>query len=555
MMNQTELMRKLDQLRALTLENEVVEFKEAKKDFDFDKLGKYFSALSNEANLQGKAEAWLVFGISDKKHRIVGTQYRPDRANLDELKAGIANHTTHRITFIEIHELNSEEGRVLMFQIPAAPKGIPIAFKGHYYGRDGEQLNALNISELERIRDQAKAEDWSAKIVPQASLEDLDEKAIQVARRNYKNKFPDKAPDVDTWDDLTFLNKAKITIKGEITRTAIILLGKEESEHFINPAETKIRWILKDSRGSEKDYLIVCCPLLLAVDQVYAKIRNLTYRYIKGDDTLFPEEVIQYEPYTIREALNNCIAHQDYTKGGRINVVEMEDQLLFTNVGNFIPGSVDKVIRDNAPEEIYRNRFLVTAMFNLQMVDTLGGGIRKMFEHQRERLFPLPEYNLKDGKVQVTIWGKILDMEYARTLALYARLSLEEIILLDKVHKKQKLTEIEERHLKSKRLIEGRKPNYFISKNVAQKTDQKAVYSKTKGLDKQYYLDLIIKAIQEHQSLTRKEIDQLLWDKLEGWRTDEQKKVKINHLLTELREQNKIQNVGSDTKPEWILVN
>ena len=176
----------------------------------------------------------------------------------------------------------------------------------------------------------------------------------------------------------------------------------------------------------------------LAVDKIYAKIRNLKYRYIKNG-TLFPDEVDQYEPFVIREAINNCIAHQDYTKGGRINVVEMEDQLIFTNLGSFIPGSVEKVVKEDAPEEHYRNRFLATAMFNLKMVDTVGGGIRKMFNYQRERFFPMPEYDLSGGKVKVTVIGKVLDIEFARVLAQHERdLSLDEIIMLDKVQKRKR---------------------------------------------------------------------------------------------------------------------
>lgn len=553
-MNTTELKHILYSLRNLTAENEVVEFKEAKNGYDFTKLGKYFSALSNEANLKGKPYAWLVFGVENIKHSIVGSHFRPQRKDLDSLKSEIANKTTNRITFIEIYELNEPEGRVVMFQIPAAPKGFPIAFDGHYYGRDDEELSPLNLEEIERIRAQSTAEDWSAAVVPDASLEDLDEEAIALARKNFKNKFPEKAAELDSWDDATFLNKAKITIKGKITRTAIILLGKEESEHFINPAEAKIRWLLKDANGNDKDYAIIGCPMILAVDKVYARIRNLKYRYIK-DGTLFPDEVNQYEPYSIREALNNCIAHQDYTKHGRINVIEMDDQLIFTNLGSFIPGSVQKVVKEDAPEEHYRNRFLASAMFNLKMVDTAGGGIRKIFNFQRERFFPMPDYDFSGGKVKVTISGKILDIEYARLLARNRELALEEIMMLDKVQKKQELTEFEEKHLKGKKLIEGRKPNYYIGIKVAQKTGQKAAYSKNKAFDKSYYLDLIEKAIREHKSLERNEIDELLWKKLPDWMDDKQKKIKINNLLSELRKKNKIENKGTFKMPKWVLIN
>jgi ATP-dependent DNA helicase RecG len=549
-MKEAELKHILQNLRNLTAENEIVEFKEAKTGYDFTKLGKYFSALSNEANLKGKAYAWLVFGVEDKKRLIVGSQFRPKRKDLDSLKSEIANKTTNRITFIEIYELTEPEGRVVMFQIPAAPKGFPIAFDGHYYGRDDEELSPLNLEEIERIRAQATTEDWSAAIISGATLEDLDESAIAVAKKNYKNKFPEKAVEVDNWDDTTFLNKAKITIKGKITRTAIILLGSEESEHFINPAEAKIRWLLKDANGNDKDYAIFGCPMILAVDKVYAKIRNLKYRYIK-EGTLFPDELNQYEPYSIREALNNCIAHQDYTKHGRINVVEMDDQLIFTNLGSFIPGSVEKVVKEDAPEEHYRNRFLADAMFNLKMVDTAGGGIKKIFNFQRERFFPMPDYDLSEGKVKVTISGKILDMEYARLLARNKDLTLEEIIMLDKVQKKQILTEYEEKHLRSKKLIEGRKPNYYIGLKVVAKTGQKAAYSKNKAFDKNYYLDLIEKAIREHTSLERKDVDELLWNKLPDWMDEKQKKNKIGNLLSELRMKERIENTGSFSKPKW----
>jgi len=551
-MTNSDLEKTLQELRDLAAETEVVEFKEAKNGYDFSKLGKYFSALSNEANLKGKNYAWLVFGIENKHHNIVNSNFRVNRKDLDSLKGEVANKTTNRITFLEIFELKMPEGRVVMFQIPAAPKGFPIAFDGHYFGRDGEELVALNLEEIERIRNQSVTDDWSSLVIPDATIADLDKEAIAIARKNFKNKFPEKAVETDSWDDITFLNKAKITAKGKITRTAIILLGKEESEHFINPAEAKIRWLLKDSQGNDKDYAIFSCPMILAVDKVYAKIRNLKYRYIK-EGTLFPDEVNQYEPYSIREALNNCIAHQDYTMHGRINVVEMDDQLIFTNLGSFIPGSVEKVVKDDAPEEFYRNRFLATAMFNLKMVDTAGGGIRKIFNFQRERYFPMPDYILSDGKVKVSISGKIIDMEYARLLAKNKELTLEEIIMLDKVQKKQTLSSFEEKYLKNKKLIEGRKPNYYIGIRIAQKTGKRAEYSKNKGFDKCYYMDFIKMAIKEHSSLDRRDVDELLWKKLPDWMSDKQKKTKINHLLTELSTKKIIKNDGNDAKPKWVL--
>ena len=223
--------------------------------------------------------------------------------------------------------------------------------------------------------------------------------------------------------------------------------------------------------------------------------------------------------------------------------------------GNFIPGSVERVVKEDAPEEYYRNRFLATAMFNLKMVDTAGGGIRKMFNIQRSRYFPLPDYDISNNRVKVTISAKVLNMDYARILARNPDLALEDIILLDKVQKKVPLTSVEEKRLKSYGLIEGRKPNFFISIRVAETVRQKAAYTKNKAFDKAYYLDLIVKAINEHGFLERSDVDELLWNKLPEWMDEKQKKIKINNLLSELRRKGKIKNKGSDARSKWVFNN
>ena len=127
MMTEQELNKILSDAIALPAETEIVEFKEAKEGFDFDTIGEYFSALSNEANLKGKPCAWLIFGVENTKHKIVGSRYRTNRKKLDSLKKGIGDKTTNNISFIEIYELNKSEGRVVMFQIPAAPQGMPVS--------------------------------------------------------------------------------------------------------------------------------------------------------------------------------------------------------------------------------------------------------------------------------------------------------------------------------------------------------------------------------------------------------------------------------------------
>lgn len=535
--------QRLASLLAMAGENELVEFKEAKHQYPFDKLGKYFSALSNEANLCGQSRAWLVLGVKDDR-TVVGTQFRTKTADLMSLKKEIADKVTHRLTFIAIHEVAHPQGRVLLFEIPAAPQGLPIAWDGHYFGRDGESLGALNIEEIERIRLQNRADDWSAVTLPEASLEDLDPEAIEQARKSFARKNPRLIAELEAWDTPTFLNKAKLTINGKITRTAILLLGLPEAAHWLNPSSATISWILKDRDGLERDYQHFSCPLLLSVDEVFHKIRNLKYRYLV-EGTLFPEEVEQYDPYIIREALNNAIAHQDYTLGGKVSLVEFEDdRLCFSNEGGFIPGSIESVIHADAPETRYRNRFLADAMVNLNMIDTIGSGIRKMFQIQRKRFFPLPEYRLNERRVQVTIIGRVLDQAYARKLAACPELSLDDIMLLDRVQKQQPITDQQARHLKKRGLIEGRKPNYYISAELAEQSGDKAEYIRYRAFDDQHYKQMIIECLEKFKTARRSDIDRLLLDKLPDVLDENQKHHKVKNLMQSLKNQGLIENDG-----------
>lgn len=555
MYNEKQLIEILNRLRMMPSETEIVEFKKAENSFPDSDLGQYFSALSNEANLKESESAWLVFGVDNKTHELTNSLYKNSRPALDEMKKKIADQTTNRITFDEIYAFTCEGKRVVMFEIPAAPKGIPIAYQGHYYGRDGESLVALNLREIELIRSQARAgEDWSAEIVKDATLEDLDPKAIEKARENYANKHEHLRKEMKGWSDVQFLNNAKVLRNGKVTNTAIILLGKETSEVLISPAVSKIRWIVKDSMGVERDYMIKSCPMILAVDEVYAKIRNLKYRHINPSlQTLFPDEMDTYEPYVIREALNNAIAHQDYSRGGMINVVESEDRLIFTNLGSFIPGTIQKVLDSNAPEELYHNKFLAAAMVELKMVDTIGSGIRRMFGYQRQRLFPMPDYEIDNDRVKVTIIGKVLDMKYANQLAMNNALTLVEIELLNRVQLGRQLTNEEVSFLRKRGLVEGRKGALVVSKILAQKSGMEVDYSKHKGLSDEKCEALLLTALKDHGQLPRSGVVELLWDVLPSVMDEKKKRNKIDNLLKKLKRKGKIDNNSHGNVSCWYL--
>lgn len=545
--------KKLQELLALPAEMEWVEFKAARGEFDFDQLGRYFSALSNEACLAGQAFGWLLFGVTNEHPRkICGTRYKESHDALNKLKHEIAQETNHQLTFHAIHTLLVENQRVLLFQIPACINGVPTEWRGRVYGRHGESVSSLSLSEIDRIRAPLR-EDWSAQVVESASPADLDSDSILFARAQYQEKHPQHAAELVSWDDRTFLNKAKVCVGGKVTRAALLLLGKEESAHFLSPAQGRMTWVLKDERNLEKDYQHFDPPLILASNKVLAKIRNLTVRHLPSG-TLFPQEVTQYDPWVIRETLHNCIAHQDYTLAGRINLVEMPDALLFTNLGSFIPGSVENMIRSDAPPEIYRNPFIAQAMVNLNMIDTIGSGIKRMFKRQRDRSFPLPDYELDDpGKVVVRLTGRVLDENYTQLLMRQTDLDLLDVMSLDKVQKRRSLDETAFKRLKERKLIEGCRPNIFVSAKIAAVTGEKATYIKNRAFDKAHYKDMVVAYLRRFGRATRVDLNRLLLDKLSDALADKQKRYFITNLLQEMKREKIIQVDGATRGAFWRL--
>jgi ATP-dependent DNA helicase RecG len=554
-MNVEELKSLLEDLCSLPSETEWVEFKS--NYLRSEEIGEYLSALSNSACLHRKPKGYLVFGIENNTHVIKGTTFDPTKekgkGNQDIqiwLAAGLRPNAGFYAYPFKYH------GKpVVVFEINAAIDS-PVSFYGKAWVRIGSSKTRLsNYPEMEReIWSRRNQIDWSAQVCKGATINDLDPKAILKAREEYKVKYPQKIEEAEKWNDIQFLNKSKLTIHGKITKASIILLGKPESAALLSPAVARISWFLKDENNREKDYEHFDPPFLLNVDRVFSKVRNLKYRHMPSG-TLFPMETTQYDHWVIREALHNCIAHQDYHLHGRINLVETPLMLILTNVGSFLPGSVETVIQQDAPPEVYRNLFLSTAMVNLNMIDTQGGGIRKMFETQMRRYFPLPDYDLSQpDRVVVRIQGEILDERYTRLLIERTDLDLWTVILLDKVQKGFRISREGNKALKKLKLVEGRYPNLFISSRLASATGEEVLHIRYKGFENKYYKDLIEALIREHGPVTREKINSLLMDKLPEVLTEKQKKTKIHNLLYELStRKGKIENQGSRKHPQWTI--
>jgi ATP-dependent DNA helicase RecG len=553
-MTEQELQGTLQQLIA-RWEGECVEFKDANDNFSTADIGKYFSALSNEANMRNLSAAWLVFGVDNATRRIIGTGYRKDKERLQSLKHQIAQDTEPSMSFREIHELETHEGRVVLFEIPAAPRGIPIAWKTHYYARNGESLAGLSIAKQDEIRSQSLADDWSAIVCKDATVADLDPDALVKAREVFIQKHGDRIPSVTirSWDDGMFLDKARLTSHGRITRATLLLLGRPQSTVFLSPYVAEMSWKLE---GPERAYEHFHPPFLLTTSLLFQRIRNLRLTFLPANE-LIPVEVSKYDQRIVLEALHNCIAHQDYARCERILVIERQGELIFQNVGKFFDGTPREYVLNNRTPTRYRNRFLAEAMVQLRMIDTMGFGIREiMFRGQANRYLPMPDYDSTGpDHVIMRLQGRFLDENYSRTLLTHADLPWSELLALDTIQKGLDTDEAMVSSLRRQGLVEGRRPHLHVASHIAAATETEAEYLHHKAFDDVYYCDLIVEYLRKFGEAKRSKLNRLLDGKLSDLLDSRQKRNKIDNLLRRLQQNSRIESKGYGKGAVWILGN
>lgn len=491
--------------------------------------------------------------MDNKTRKVIGTTYRENTERLHSLKHQIAQSTDPSVSFREIHELQTPDGRVVMFEIPAAPRGIPIAWNGHYFARQGESLAALDLAKQDEIRAQGAAEDWSSAICPNATVDDLDPDALTKAREIFLTKYRDRIPEetIRSWDNATFLDQSKLTIKGDLTRATLLLLGRAQSTHFLSPYVAELTWKLE---GPELAYEHFHPPFLLETSRLFQRIRNLRLSFLPPGQ-LIPIDVSKYDQRIVLEALHNCIAHQDYKRCERVLVIERVGELEFQNAGNFFDGSPHDYILSQRMPRRYRNRFLAEAMATLRMIDTMGFGIREiMFKGQASRYLPLPDYDLSDkGHVILRIQGRFIDENYSRALITHSDFSLGDILALDRVQKGMLPDELTLKLLRKRGLVEGRKPALHISASVAAATGSEGDYIRTRRQDDAHYRQLILDYLKQFREASKGKLRTMLSNKWPEVFTEKQKENKLHNLLSALKREGKITRIGARSNAQWRL--
>ena len=530
------------------------EFKNLKNSFCGDEKDDVISYVSAIANMEG---GHLVIGVHDKTLDIVGT----DTYNYDRQKAIL--RLTERCVNLSTEGLDIDEfvtddtnRKVWVIHIPKHLPKRPVFAHNKAWQRIEDSLVEMTAERMSAILDEPifSETDWSAQIVADAMIEDLDEVAIAKARMMFK-KVHSRIPEaeVNAWTVETFLSKCGIMKNGGITRAAIILLGKYESAFKLRPAVAQVTWTRRDEKQEVVDYEHFTVPFILTVDEILSKIENLTMREMPGG-TLFPDTMKQYDDYTIREALHNCIAHQDYTMQQRINFVENPTYLYYSNAGSFIPGTLENALTNEEPQAYFRNECLCRAMVDFNMIDTVSRGIKKMFNEQWRRHFPMPDYEIdaKNRKVSVRIYGNEINEQYTNLLKTNKSLTLWDCISLDAIQKGRTIHEDIAQDLLNRGLIEGEAPNYTISLGIAKATRQLQGYTKQKGLDKDKIKQMVLQYLKNAGSdgAKRDGIYEYIKDVMPSNKTEEQKLRSLGDLLKVMKAEELIRTDGRN----WFIL-
>lgn len=552
-MNEQELQQHL--LAHFPKENAACEWKEFKNlthsvsGHKGEDIASYISAIANMAG------GHLVIGVEDASLRIVGIQnfhdYTPE--NIRQRLLGRCPNLDSEGFKVDSFTTSDTNKTVWVVHIPPHQVRLPVYAHDKAWQRLDDVLVEMRPERLASILDESiSIIDWSAQIVEGATLDDLDPEALSLAREKFteKNRNAPFAADIATWDMPTFLDKAKITIQGRITRTALLLLGRHEASHFL-PNLAQITWKLV---GPEVAYEHFGLPFLLTTTQVLHRIRNLSYKLFPQNQ-LLATEVSKYDTRVILEALHNCIAHQDYQLKSRILLTEYVDRLVFENAGGFFEGKPEDYFSGEQTPSRYRNPWLTQAMVSLNMIDTMGFGIRTMTLSQRSRYFPLPDYSKSEpNKVVLEIYGHVIDENYTRLLLENRDLPLTTVVLLDRVQKHQQITDDAAAMLRKGGLIGGRKPNYYAAAQVAKTTGNKSDYIRNRAFDDGYYKDMILAYLAQYGSATRGEIERLILDKLSSVLDERQKQNKLRNLLYAMSKRDKtIEKSGSSQRGRWVL--
>lgn len=522
-------------------ENEHLEFKEAKKHFDFELLVKYCAALANEGG--GK----MILGITDKyPRRIVGSQAF---GNLERTKSGLIERLHLRI---DAEIINHPDGRIIVFNVPSRPMGYPLHYNGAYWMRSGDTLVPMTPDMLKRIFDEC-GPDYSAEICGDMTISDLDASAIRLFRQKWYDKSGSDS--VLRFSDEQILADAELTIDGRITYAALILLGSQKAlARCLPQSELIFEYRSGDSSGAAQQRIEYRKGYFLYQDELWQiiNLRNDIQHFHEG---LFLRDIKTFNEIAVREGIQNAISHRDYRMAGSIFVRQYPRRIEIASPGSLPPGiTLRNILWRQSP----RNRRIAEALSRCGMVERSGQGMNLMYEECIRESKPQPDFaGTDDFQVAVTLYGTIRDPRFVKFLEKIGQERLsdfttEDFLLLDIIRREQTIPDnlkYRVSHLLDQGALEsigrGKGSRYILSRNFYDFVGKKGAYTRKRGLDRDTNKALLLKHIVDNKK-TGSQLNELK-QVLPALTGDQ-----VRTLLKEMQAENFIYCIGRTKSAKWF---
>ncbi len=521
-------------------EGEHLEFKEAKLQFDSDRLVEYCVALANEGG--GK----LVLGITNKRpRRVVGTQAFGD---LGKKKAELLDQLRIRI---EAYEIQRPDGRVVVFDIPSRHPGMALQYRGRYLMRSGDSVVSMTEDQLRRIFNET-GPDFSAGICEKASLADLDPAGIEQFRRAWHRKSRKDTIRNVTVDQL--LADAELVPDGGVTFAALILLGTQKAlGKYLAQAEVIFEYRASEVAGPAQHRVEHRQGFFLFYEDLWKQV-NLRNDTQHLHDGLFVWDIPTFNENVVREAVLNAVSHRDYRLGGSVFVRQYPRRLEIESPGGFPTGITPENI---LYKQLPRNRRIAEVFSKCGLVERSGQGVNLMFEECIKEGKPTPDYSRNDEYIVILrLDGQIQDPRFLQFLEKIgeerlASFTTDDLLALDCVHKEKPIPDLLKPHVQ--RLLEhgiverfgrGRGVRYILSSRFYEFLGKRGVHTRKRGLDRETNKELLVKHLEGRGSRgsALRELRQVLPSLTPS---------QVQGLLRELRREGRVHSMGNTKAGKW----
>ncbi len=481
-------------------EDEHFEFKEAKHRYDFKELVKYCVALANEGG--GR----IILGVTDKRPRqIVGTKAFLD---LERTKASLTDLVRLRI---DAKEISHPSGRVLVFQVPSRPIGMPVHYEGRYFMRSGDRLVPMFPDMLKRIFDEA-GPDYTAEICSKAKFSDLDPISIEDFRNRWIQKSRNEKLHVLSPEQL--LSDAEVLSSEGLTYAALILFGRREAlGRLLAQAEIIFEYRSTSTTGPAQDRHEFRQGFFSFYDELW-KLINLRNDRQHFQDGFLIWDILTFNESAIREAILNAVSHRDYRNGGSVFVRQYPRRLEIVSPGGFPPGiTQENILWEQAP----RNRRIAEAFARCGLVERSGQGMNRIYEVCIRESKPKPDFTHTDAyHVWLTLNGEVQHPEFLRFLEKLGKERLEsfttqDLLVIDLIFRDEQVSECFRdnlSHLINNGVVEqisrGRGTRYVLSRQFYEFIGKKGTYTRKRGLDRETNKTLLVKHIHDNQGVGSK---------------------------------------------------